>query len=58
MRAPVQGKRGAANIRYEVAVAEALRFGDESFDAVCSALFFPHIDRELKRRRSARRHVR
>ncbi len=40
--------RGLSNVRFDVAVAEALPFPDVSFDQVLSTFFFHHIDLELK----------
>jgi phosphoethanolamine N-methyltransferase len=37
-------------VRFDVGVAEALDYGDASFDCAVSTFFFHHIDAELKRR--------
>jgi len=42
-------KRSALHCRHQVALAENLPFPDRHFDAVCSGLFFHHVDAELKR---------
>lgn len=41
-------KRSSATVSFEPAAAEKLPFPDISFDKVCSALFFHHVDYELK----------
>lgn len=41
-------KRASATCRFEVMAAENLGFGDTSFDAVVSSLFFHHVPLDLK----------
>lgn len=41
---------GLPRLRFDVGVAEALPYGDTSFDCAVSTFFFHHIDAELKRR--------
>ncbi|SHI52714.1 phosphoethanolamine N-methyltransferase [Malonomonas rubra DSM 5091] len=41
-------KRKRGNCRFQQALAEELPFADGQFDLVTSALFFHHVDRELK----------
>jgi len=50
-------KRASDTARFEVEAAEALPFGDETFDHAVSSFFFHHVDYELKVRavREARR---
>lgn len=43
-------KRAAHNCHFQQALGEDLPFADQSFDLVTSALFFHHVDRELKQR--------
>ena len=43
-----QDKRTLSNCSYRQAVAEDLPFESESYDIVTSALFFHHVNRELK----------
>ncbi len=43
-------KRSDSLCQYQAALAEALPFPDAYFDAVCSGLFFHHVDMALKRR--------
>lgn len=43
-------RRGGVRCRFEAAAAGALPFGDESFDAVVSSLFFHHLELEMKRK--------
>ncbi len=38
------------HLRFDVGVAEALAYGDASFDGAVSTFFFHHIDADLKRR--------
>ena len=38
------------HLRFDVGVAEALAYGDASFDCAVSTFFFHHIDADLKRR--------
>ncbi len=42
-------KRGGLRCRFEAAAAGELPFGDESFDAVVSSLFFHHLELEFQR---------
>ncbi|MFA4945735.1 MAG: methyltransferase domain-containing protein [Lentisphaeria bacterium] len=41
---------GQPHLRFDVGVAEALAYGDASFDAAISTFFFHHIAADLKRR--------
>ncbi len=41
-------KRSSSSVSFELAAAEKLPFPDASFDKACSALFFHHVDFELK----------
>ncbi|MBT3376351.1 MAG: methyltransferase domain-containing protein [Lentisphaerae bacterium] len=43
-----QRKRGCEATVFEIAAAEDLPFASGSFDAVCSAFFYHHVDFELK----------
>ncbi|MBN2644345.1 MAG: methyltransferase domain-containing protein [Desulfuromonadaceae bacterium] len=43
-------KRARGNCHFQQALAEELPFEDQSFDLVTSALFFHHVDQELKQR--------
>ena len=43
-------KRGGEGCEFQRALGEDLPFGDGFFDVVCSALFFHHINRDLKKR--------
>jgi ubiquinone/menaquinone biosynthesis C-methylase UbiE len=48
MIAVARKKRAASNCRFETMAAESLTFGDGTFDAVVSSLFFHHVPLELK----------
>jgi ubiquinone/menaquinone biosynthesis C-methylase UbiE len=48
MIAVARRKRYTAATVYSVAVAERLPFADAVFDKACSALFFHHVDADLK----------
>jgi ubiquinone/menaquinone biosynthesis C-methylase UbiE/protein-S-isoprenylcysteine O-methyltransferase Ste14 len=50
MIAQATRKRETANCRFQQALGEELPFADAGFELVTSALFFHHVDRELKLR--------